>query len=432
MNENINSYEDYITMESYKKIMSYAAIFFIAYLIVVIQEAYQVIYFPILQLRISQLVIIVLATVLCKLAYTYDRKHWIIPIYAMTMILSLINDLAIWTLVQSIDDIPEVFTKYHPIGLICFLMILSIGAMGARKYCKYAFPIILILYDINCYFIGIENIPQLTLINVLTIFLSYQMHIQGIYDRKYFYAFKHTLDKKDSQLVETNKVLKGVNKKLNDINFALSHDLKTPVHNIRVFSGILKTELKNPPNELIAQYLKFIHQSSEHIYDLIEGMSHYANLSYGVRIKSEEVDLSRVFDNLKNNYQSLIHENKLILTLEKKPPNIKGNYHMVYMLLQNIIDNGVIYNQSKLKRIEVNHFQKNGKVYVEITDNGIGIPEAYHTKIFKPFKRLHNKNVYKGSGMGLAFCAEIMEQLGGSIQLISEINKGSKFQLEFS
>ncbi len=95
-------------------------------------------------------------------------------------------------LIEETLNILEIFTKSHPIGIICYLMVLSLAALGARKYCKITFPILVILYDISSYLIGIENIQQLILINTLALFLSYQMHINERYMKKYFYAFKNT------------------------------------------------------------------------------------------------------------------------------------------------------------------------------------------------------------------------------------------------
>lgn len=428
--DKIDSYEEHIIEETYKKGKSYFFVFAFIFLVVVVQETLTVFYPPIFKMRISQLLISFTTILFFLLAYKNNKKGWIIPIYAIAMTLSIANDLIVCTLVQTIEDIPEIFTKSHPVGIICYLIILSLGALGARKYLKFTFPILIVLYDINAYFMGIENTQQLILINTLTLFLSYQMHINERFRKHNFYTFKDTIDDKDTKLLETNKELKKVNGKLTEINFALSHDLKTPVHNIKIFSDLLIKE-QHQGEELERQYLKFVHQSSKHIYDLIEAISHYANLSFGEDLKLEEVDVATIFKNLKNNYQGLIHEKQLELRIKENPPMVKGNYSKIYMIMQNIIDNGIKYNHSKLKQIDIDHYQKNGKNYFEIKDNGIGIDKIYQQQIFQPFKRLHNREVYEGSGMGLAFCTEYMHQLGGKIRLNSEIGQGSIFTLEF-
>ena len=120
-----------------------------------------------------------------------------------------------------------------------------------------------------------------------------------------------------------------------------------------------------------------------------------------------------------------------MLTLQENPPNIIGDYSKIYRVFQNIIDNGIKYNQSILKKIEVNHIRRNDKIYFHVKDNGIGIESEFQERIFQPFKRLHNRNVYNGSGIGLAFCTEVMSQFGGSIYLVSEENNGSTFTLLF-
>lgn len=310
-------------------------------------------------------------------------------------------------------------------------MVLSFSALGARVYCRYTFPILILIYSAYAFMTNIDDTQHLILLNMLSFFMFYQMSLYEKYQQQYFYTFTNTIQDKESKLVETNEQLNNANIKLKEINFALSHDLKTPVRNIVTFSQILEMSIKDKLNEEEVEWLEYIMKSGKHIDRLIEGMLKFVNVSHDKTSELKTVDLNEIFKNLKVNYQSLIYHKQLSLSFQKEPPYIKGNYTKVYLLMQNIIDNGIKYNDSKIKNISVSHFLLDSKTCITIKDNGIGIEEQYHAQIFKPFKRLDDKENYQGSGLGLALCSEIMEQLGGTITLVSDLGKGSEFILEF-
>ena len=89
------------------------------------------------------------------------------------------------------------------------------------------------------------------------------------------------------------------------------------------------------------------------------------------------------------------------------------------------------YNHGPHKLVSVQYLEKEKELYFIIKDNGIGMDEAYFNKIFEMFKRLHNKNEYPGTGIGLAVCKKIIQQLDGKIWVTSKLNEGSIFHITF-
>jgi len=122
-------------------------------------------------------------------------------------------------------------------------------------------------------------------------------------------------------------------------------------------------------------------------------------------------------------------EEKTAHILCEELPIIKTNEAQVYILLRNIMENGLLYNHHPTPIIEVDYQKKDNHHHLSVTDNGIGIDEAYHTQIFDMFKRLHNRQEAKGSGLGLSICQKIANRLGGDILVESVPEKGSTFTI---
>lgn len=102
----------------------------------------------------------------------------------------------------------------------------------------------------------------------------------------------------------------------------------------------------------------------------------------------------------------------------------------MHKLFQNIVENGIKYNDNESKVINITCKEENQDVIFAIKDNGIGIDEQYHKIIFERHRRLHNNGKYKGTGLGLAICNKITEQLKGEIWLDSQVNVGSIFYIK--
>ena len=103
--------------------------------------------------------------------------------------------------------------------------------------------------------------------------------------------------------------------------------------------------------------------------------------------------------------------------------------HAFTTIFQNLIENGIKYNESSKPRINIRTEEEKDKFIIAIQDNGIGIEEAYHEKIFQFFKRLHNQEKYQGTGIGLSLCKKIVRNYDGNITVSSEIGQGTTFKI---
>ncbi len=234
--------------------------------------------------------------------------------------------------------------------------------------------------------------------------------------------------KKLIEATDTNKLLNKKNKELDLYTKMLSHDLKSPLRNIGSFATLLKAKMPDSLNVDGMKYLNLIIESVNDTSNLVEQLlDHSKIMELNPEDSFENIDLEEVFN---------LIQTRLFTDLEKKNAKIymSNNFGTVYadkqklgLLFQNLIDNAIKYNISEEPKIQVKFKKEYGKTIIAINDNGIGIDKKYHTKIFNPFERLHSNDVYKGAGIGLANCKEIVEQMNGDIWLESEPGYGSTF-----
>lgn len=112
-------------------------------------------------------------------------------------------------------------------------------------------------------------------------------------------------------------------------------------------------------------------------------------------------------------------------------PELMADRTMMLQLLQNIIGNGIKYNENPAPLIQVKHKLLRNTIEISIQDNGIGIPANLREKAFQLFQRLHTQKAYTGSGIGLAICKKIVESMAGHIQIEDNPSGGSIFRMTF-
>jgi len=146
--------------------------------------------------------------------------------------------------------------------------------------------------------------------------------------------------------------------------------------------------------------------------------------------KYERVDMNdSLRDVIKHVKQELVNHNVQISF--QYLPIIFYRKVWVQQLLQNLISNAMKYNESEVPKINVSFMRENGYLHLTVSDNGIGIPEQYREKIFKIFQRLHNREKFTGTGIGLAICKKIVDQLNGVIKVQINASDGSDFCISF-
>jgi PAS domain S-box-containing protein len=242
------------------------------------------------------------------------------------------------------------------------------------------------------------------------------------------------------QLAAINEALESSNHDLQQFASVASHDLQEPLRKIQVFSHLLKEKQAELTPES-RHYLEKIIDSSARMKTLIIDILNYSRLS-ATDIPSEYVDLNELLKDLKEDFELTIHEKAAELHVTGTLPVIEANKGQIRQVFQNIISNALKFSQPDLapvitveaKRIKEKSFNSPGLpdgpfCLITISDNGIGFDEKYMDHIFALFERLHSKDKYEGTGIGLAIAKKIIDKHNGLITANSREGRGASFMI---
>jgi signal transduction histidine kinase len=253
-------------------------------------------------------------------------------------------------------------------------------------------------------------------------------------------VLEQRVDERTKELLQANKELAISNHELQQFAYVASHDLKEPLRKIQVFSHLVKDKFLNSNPEAINYMDRLIH-SSDRMNKLITDVLNYSKLS--ISGDFENTDINHIIQEIMVDMELLIQEKEAIIHVSKIPA-LEVIPSQIRQVFQNILSNALKFSNSNGKPVidvkaelieekDVNSPASPGGLYCRITvaDNGIGFNEVYLDKIFSIFQRLHSREQYEGTGIGLAIVKKIMDTHQGLITAQSQEGKGSTFILVF-
>ena len=215
------------------------------------------------------------------------------------------------------------------------------------------------------------------------------------------------------------------NAELEQFSYVASHDLQAPLSTIAGYAQLLE---KRCHNQLDAQGNKFIRNivnSCERMQALIDDLLEYSRVGRSEK-PFDVIDCNLVFEDACANLQLAIRQDRASVT-RGDLPRVRGDSFQLLQLFQNLIGNAIKYRSSEAPMVRVSASRQGDSWVFSVEDNGIGIAEQYHPRIFQLFQRLHSQKQYSGTGIGLAICQRIVERHGGRLWVESEPNRGSTF-----
>ena len=232
------------------------------------------------------------------------------------------------------------------------------------------------------------------------------------------------------KLEKLNRSLVKRNEALTNFSYISSHDLKEPVRNIVSFSELLEESLsKSSTHAKELEFASIIKNSSNTLLEIVKSLKIFSETAFDDEIQLEEFDIGDVFKDLERNmHQAITQKNgKVTFTNDEKISTFTFSKPMLYLLLQNLIQNALKYNDSQKPMVNVELGTKKKEYIFKVSDNGKGIAPEKIDYVFKPFKTLQNKSLSQSSGLGLSICKNILEKFGGKIWVDSVLDKGSTF-----
>ncbi len=227
-------------------------------------------------------------------------------------------------------------------------------------------------------------------------------------------------------LRRSNDELQIANEDLNQFAYSASHDLQEPLRILAIYSQLLHRKYEERLDEKAREYLDFIVEGAKRMEMLLRDLLAFIQ---AVNIAPREAPLVEIADMVERtiaNLRSAILENEAEISYSDLPKVPVGETHLI-QLLQNLIGNAIKYRAKEKPVIHVGAKRSGAMWQICVKDNGIGIAPEYRSQIFGLFKRLHNREQYPGTGIGLAICQKIVERYGGRIWVESADDSGSTF-----
>jgi light-regulated signal transduction histidine kinase (bacteriophytochrome) len=240
--------------------------------------------------------------------------------------------------------------------------------------------------------------------------------VQDITERK---RMEEALRKKTEELARSNEDLE-------QFAYVASHDLQEPLRMVTSYVQLLSKRYKAKLDADANEFIDFAVDGAVRMRKLINDLLTYSRV--GTQGKGLfPTDSEAVLAQSVNNLKVTIEENGALVTHDPLP-TVTADSSQLEQLLQNLIGNAIKFRGSEPPRIHLSA-SRNGKGWVfSVRDNGIGIAPEYSKRIFIIFQRLHSRQEYPGTGIGLAICKKIVERHGGHIWVESDAGKGATFR----
>lgn len=230
----------------------------------------------------------------------------------------------------------------------------------------------------------------------------------------------------NESLIKQADELAASNAELEQFAFVASHDLQEPLRMITSFLAQLEKKYGDELDDKAKKYIHFATDGAKRMRQIILDLLEYSRVGR-VDTEREKVDIDQLLEGVAGLQKKLIEEKKAKVNWNNMPV-IYASRGPIQQLFQNLVNNALNYQDPSNKpvvHIRSEETKTHWKFFVE--DNGIGINPEYKDKIFNIFQRLHGQDEYSGTGVGLAICKKIVEELGGEIWVESELGKGSTF-----
>ena len=225
-------------------------------------------------------------------------------------------------------------------------------------------------------------------------------------------------------LFKLNEELLRSNKALEQFAYVASHDLQEPLRMVSSFTQLLSRNYGEKLDENAREYIQFAVDGASRMYDMINDLLAFSRVqTRGKEFK--EVDMNSIIERAQNLLSLQIQDKKALVTYDALPVVVADENQMV-QLIQNLVSNALKFNNG-IPRVNISFSAGHLCNVFSVSDNGIGIDQAYFERIFRIFQRLMPRYEYDGTGIGLAICKRIVERHGGRIWVESEVGKGSTF-----
>jgi len=234
------------------------------------------------------------------------------------------------------------------------------------------------------------------------------------------------LKKTQLQLKEKINELNRSNEELQQFAYIASHDLQEPLRKVIFYSGYIKDVHGSKMEPKSAEYLQNMIRASSRMRSMVSDLLAFSQVDRKL-LNVKPVDLAISLEQAISTYELQVSSKNAKINFEKLPV-IEGDEPMMQRLFENLLSNSLKYSRDDVSpELHITCEDMQDAILITFEDNGIGFEEEYASRIFGVFQRLHTKEKYAGTGIGLAICRKIVQMHGGSIEAATRKNSGAVF-----
>lgn len=229
-----------------------------------------------------------------------------------------------------------------------------------------------------------------------------------------------------AKVVRMNKSLRRKNAELDELTYVASHDLQEPLRKLIAFSSLLRQDVGNNLPERAETDLGFIVDAATRMHMLVQNLLELSRTGNAV-MRREQVALDTCANRAVEALTTRIQATGATVSRDALP-TVWGDGALLTQLYQHLLGNALKFRSTHRPLIALTVELQEGQTVLGVKDNGIGIQPEYHEQIFAPFKRLHGRGEYEGTGIGLAICRKTVERHQGRIWVESDAGQGAHFK----
>jgi light-regulated signal transduction histidine kinase (bacteriophytochrome) len=235
-----------------------------------------------------------------------------------------------------------------------------------------------------------------------------------------------TIRKAEDELIYLKNNLESANKELEAFSYSVSHDLKAPLRHITGYISLLVKKYIDLLPEEGRHYLDNISYSAKNMGELIDGLLQFSKTGR-IDMNQRLLDINGIVDTLIQPIKEEDTEHRIELNINPLPLAF-GDFNMIKSVWSNLIENAVKFTKNKdLAKITIGAEENEKDTIYYIKDNGAGFDMNYATKLFAVFQRLHSREDYDGTGIGLATVQRIITRHGGKTWAEGKVGEGATF-----
>jgi signal transduction histidine kinase len=238
-----------------------------------------------------------------------------------------------------------------------------------------------------------------------------------------FHALRDATERLDQRTAE----LERSNAELEQFAYVASHDLQEPLRKVASFTQLLERRYKGQLDERADQYIGFAVDGAKRMQVLINDLLSFSRVGRLTR-DHVEIGADELVAQALANLSLAVEESGATVTVAKDMPRVVVDEALLVGVFQNLIGNAIKFRGERPPEIAVSVADAGDEWEFSVADNGIGIEPEYADRIFVIFQRLHPKDAYPGTGIGLAMCRKIIEYHGGRIWLDTSVDSGTVFR----